>query len=185
MAVVFICVRAYNPSDPPAEFISASLMLGVPLLIDPLNCRGGCYFVLIQSNQKSSRQKGFFAAPGLCPANRAEPRAGIFCPTSFAHCLRFCKISYAPATHEATIVLPAFARSCFADAGKKKKSCQSTSAGARVPRVISHVASLFNSPPTSLRWSTLSLRKEGEKKIEAKPSFRAAKRGWSSEAMTG
>jgi hypothetical protein len=28
--------------------------------------REGCYFVLIQSNQKSSRQKGFFASQGLC-----------------------------------------------------------------------------------------------------------------------
>jgi hypothetical protein len=31
---------------------------------------------------KSSQQKGFFAAHGLCPANRAEPRAGIFCPAA-------------------------------------------------------------------------------------------------------
>jgi hypothetical protein len=31
---------------------------------------------------------------------------------------RFCKISYALASLKATIVLPAFARSCFADGGK-------------------------------------------------------------------
>ncbi|WP_256540455.1 hypothetical protein [Mucilaginibacter aquariorum] len=30
---------------------------------------------------------------------------------------RFSKISYAPTAHKATIVLPAFARSCFADGG--------------------------------------------------------------------
>jgi hypothetical protein len=95
-------------------------MLSVPLINWPRSiAAGGCYFVLIQSNQKSSRQKGFFAAPGLCPANQPEPRAGIFCPTAFALAPRFCKIFYALATLKAIIVLPAFARSCFADTGKE------------------------------------------------------------------
>jgi len=40
----------------------------------------GCYFVLIQSNQKSSQPKCFFAAHGLRPANQAKPRAAIFLP---------------------------------------------------------------------------------------------------------
>jgi len=35
---------------------------------------------LIQSNQKSSQQKGFFAARGLCPANQSKPRAAKNCP---------------------------------------------------------------------------------------------------------
>jgi hypothetical protein len=78
-----------------------------------------------QHVNKSSQQKGFFAAHGLCPANRAELRAEIFCPAAPAH--YFCKSSYAPATRQATTVLPAFARSCFADAElcreeKKQKS---------------------------------------------------------------
>jgi hypothetical protein len=52
-------------------------------------------YVLIQSNQKSSQQKGFFAALSLCPANRAEPSPQLW-GESFA-------------------LLPTFARSCFAD----------------------------------------------------------------------
>ncbi|MGF7041800.1 hypothetical protein M2273_005068 [Mucilaginibacter lappiensis] len=36
-----------------------------------LNCRCGCYFVLIQSNQKSSQQRGFFTLVALpCKAVR-------------------------------------------------------------------------------------------------------------------
>jgi hypothetical protein len=42
-----------------------------------------------------------------------------FAPLAFALALRFSKISYALATLKATIVLPAFARSCFADPEEK------------------------------------------------------------------
>jgi len=69
----------------------------------------------------SSRQKGFFAAHGLCPANRAEPRLESFALLRSLIAPRFSKISYALATLKATIVLPAFALSCFADGGKEKK----------------------------------------------------------------
>ncbi|WP_221283380.1 hypothetical protein [Mucilaginibacter lappiensis] len=73
----------------------------------------------MKSNQKSSHQKCFFAAQGLCPANRTEPGLQLFCPTLFALFPTLQqKLANAPAT-QASIVLPAFARSCSAD-GKKK-----------------------------------------------------------------
>jgi len=74
---------------------------------------------LIQSNQKSSQQKGFFAAQGLYPANHSKPRAANYCPKA-AHAQCCGKICYALPTHKATIVLPDFIRSCSA-VGKKKK----------------------------------------------------------------
>ncbi len=54
-------------------------------------------------------------AHSLCPANRTEPGLQLFCPTSFAHFLRFSKNLLCPATTQATIVLLVFARSCSAD----------------------------------------------------------------------
>jgi len=68
----------------------------IHLDIFPLNCRGGCYFFLIKSNQKSSQQKGFFAARGPCAQ---APKtfegwnlfAGLPCPFTTLHA----KISYA------------------------------------------------------------------------------------------
>jgi hypothetical protein len=45
-----------------------------------------------------------------------------FALLTFAPTPRFSKISYAPATLKATIVLPVFARSCFAD-GVRKTLC--------------------------------------------------------------
>jgi hypothetical protein len=99
-------------------------MLSKPLTTSaPLNCRGRAVsfsyvfifvlalkraspYVLIQSNQRSSQQKGFFAAQCLCPANQSEPRAGIFCPASPAHFHLFCKSSYAPATRGPPLFCP-------------------------------------------------------------------------------
>jgi len=55
-------------------------------------------------------------AQGFCPANKAEPRAAIILPyfiRSFP--CASAKTSYAPATAQSTIVLPAFARSLSAD----------------------------------------------------------------------
>jgi len=71
---------------------------------------------LIQSNQKSSHQKCFFAARGFYPANQSEPRVAIILP----HFVRLipdasAKTCYAPATAQARIVLPNFARSLSAD----------------------------------------------------------------------
>jgi hypothetical protein len=76
---------------------------------------------LIQSNQKSSRQKGFFAHQAFALQTMQNHGLESFAPLAFAHSPRFSKISYAPAAHKATIVLPAFARSCFADTGEEKK----------------------------------------------------------------
>jgi hypothetical protein len=67
---------------------------------------------------------GFFAARGLCPANKAEPRAAKSCPTAFALAPASGKYCYALATLQATIVLPAFARSGAAEREKKGKKIQ-------------------------------------------------------------
>ncbi|MBB5394112.1 hypothetical protein [Mucilaginibacter sp. AK015] len=77
---------------------------------------------MIQSNQKSSQQKGFFAHKAFTPQSRQNHGLQNLAPTSFAP--RPCasgKYCYAlpPAAH---IVLPAFVRSCFADERKNKPS---------------------------------------------------------------
>ena len=55
-------------------------------------------------------------APGLCPANQTEPRAAIILP-HFVHANPMLqqKLAMPLQPHVATIVLPAFARSCSAD----------------------------------------------------------------------
>jgi len=73
-----------------------------------------------KTTNKSSQQKGFFAAHSLCPANPAEPRAA----KPHLHFVRSLsplqvRFANAPPTAQATIVLPAFARSLSAD-GKEK-----------------------------------------------------------------
>ena len=94
--------------------ISASLMLSVPLLIGPLNRRGkGCYFILIQSNQKSSRQKGFLPHKAFALQTGQNHGLESFAPLRSLIGPRFSKISYVLAALKTTIVLPAFARSCF------------------------------------------------------------------------
>jgi len=75
---------------------------------------------LIKSNQKSSQQKCFFVAQGLCPAKRAEPRAA----KPYLHLrsliiLASGKVRNALAAAPATIVLPAFGRSLSADGERK------------------------------------------------------------------
>jgi hypothetical protein len=83
------------------------------------------YFFLIKSNQKSSQQKCFFAARGLSPANRAEPRAAkpyLYFVRSISHASA--RFANALTAAQATIVLPAFARSCSAD-GEKNSCAQS------------------------------------------------------------
>ncbi|RYY36087.1 MAG: hypothetical protein EOP46_07705 [Sphingobacteriaceae bacterium] len=64
--------------------------------------------------KKSSQQKGFFAAQGICPANQPKPGPDLFCPT--AHCSRFSKNIKCPTAALPLNVLSDFARSCFADA---------------------------------------------------------------------
>jgi hypothetical protein len=46
--------------------------------------REGCYFVLIQSNQKSSRQKGFFAARAFAPQTGQNHGLESFALLAFA-----------------------------------------------------------------------------------------------------
>jgi len=60
----------------------------------PLNCRGGCYFWLDPKVTKKSSQQALASLPhyGLCPANQAEPGAGVFCPAIRTRHPRFSKI---------------------------------------------------------------------------------------------
>jgi hypothetical protein len=73
---------------------------------------GLSYFSLMKSNQKSSQQKGFFAARGLYPAKRTEPGLELLPLPSTPHA---CKNFLCPAAALPHIVLPVFARSCSAD----------------------------------------------------------------------
>jgi hypothetical protein len=66
---------------------------------------------------KSSQQKCFFAAQGLCAANQAKPGLLYFysaVATHFGLCASV-KICYALPLHKAIIVLPDFTRSCSTD----------------------------------------------------------------------
>jgi hypothetical protein len=72
-------------------------------------------FVLFldEKNQKSSQQRGFFAARGLYPAKRVKPRAAKLLPNrSFLASQKFANALPSP---RAILVLPAFARSLSAD----------------------------------------------------------------------
>jgi len=87
------------------------------------HCRGGYYFCLdTKDSKKSSQQKGFFAAQGLCAANQAKPGLLYFYPAIATHpAFTLLQKSAMPAiTHRATIVLPDFARSCSTDRGRRK-----------------------------------------------------------------
>jgi hypothetical protein len=57
------------------------------------------FLFLDKKKQKSSQQKGFFAARGLCPANQAKTRAVKFCPAVARSGLRFCKKLLCPSLH--------------------------------------------------------------------------------------
>jgi hypothetical protein len=76
--------------------------------------RQGYYFVLIQSSKKSSQQKGFFAA--LAIALQTGQNHGLESFAAHAHCSALLQNFLCPCHPQATIVMPAFARSCFADA---------------------------------------------------------------------
>jgi hypothetical protein len=91
-----------------AKWLSLSYSAQLPL---------GCYFVLIQSNQKSSQQKCFFALK----ASALQIRQNQGCK-QLPHLVRtgpcFSKYLLCPAAAQATIVLPDFARSLSADGEK-------------------------------------------------------------------
>ncbi|MBL4678916.1 MAG: hypothetical protein JKY70_22395 [Mucilaginibacter sp.] len=80
-----------------------------------------------QKKQKFKSAKRLLRRTGLYPANHAEPRPQKLAATSFPQSRRFSKYCYALAGAQATIVLPAFARSFFADRKKKTtiKICHS------------------------------------------------------------
>jgi hypothetical protein len=85
--------------------------------ITPLNCRGGCYFVLIQSNQKSSQQKCFFAARAL-PTNQEKPQGcDLFAVLPYRLVNLHAKSRYAP-SHFTSWFFLIFCRSCSADPKK-------------------------------------------------------------------
>jgi len=84
-----------------------------------LNCRWGCYFCLdTKVTKRSSHQKCFFAL--LAFALQISQNHGLLnlTSTSFAQIPASARFANAPATAQATIVLPAFVRSCSADGGK-------------------------------------------------------------------
>ncbi|MDB5127146.1 MAG: hypothetical protein JWQ85_1378 [Mucilaginibacter sp.] len=112
------------------------------------------------------------------PAKRAEPRAGIFCPTAFALCPRFSKISYALASLKATIVLPAFARSCFVDGGEKRNSPLRIRTACDKP-----AASLFTHPDCATLVAPLCCAKRVRR--NAKPSFRLRREGGRAKQRPG
>ena len=84
-----------------------------------LNCRWGCYFVLIQSNQRSSQQRGFFTHKAFALQINQNHGLQYFYPTSFALFLRFSKNLLCPCNHTGYHVLLDFVRSLSAD-GKRK-----------------------------------------------------------------
>jgi len=91
-------------------------LCSIRLDILPLNCRGGCYFFLIKSNQKSSQQKGFLSLQAI--AHKAPKTfegwnlfAGLPCHFITLHA----KISYALNPTSRPTVLSAFTRSFSAD----------------------------------------------------------------------
>jgi hypothetical protein len=65
------------------------------MIIGPLIRRKGCYFVLIQSNQKSSRQKCFFAHRAFALQTGQNHGLESFALLAFAPVPCFSKISYA------------------------------------------------------------------------------------------
>jgi hypothetical protein len=73
------------------------------------------FLFLDEKKQKSSQQRGFFAARGFCPANQVKPRAVKFCPAIAPTWPALQqKITMPFRTHRPP-VLPDFARSLSAD----------------------------------------------------------------------
>jgi hypothetical protein len=83
--------------------------------------RNGFFFFLDEKEAKNQVGKKA-SLPHRAFALQINQNHGLesFALLPLALCPRFSKISYAPTTLKATIVLPAFARSCFADREKGK-----------------------------------------------------------------
>ncbi|MEB0249154.1 hypothetical protein QN344_03350 [Mucilaginibacter sp. 5B2] len=92
---------------------------GAVLLINasPLIAAEGYFFCLETKEAKIQVSKKASLPHKPHAANRSEPRAGNLLPQC-AQATASAKVPYAHTTHKATIVLPAFGRSCFADRNK-------------------------------------------------------------------
>ena len=91
----------------------------------PAHCRGGCYFSLDRKvTKRSSQQKGFFAAQAFTPQISQNHGLESFALLRSRIPLLLQKF-LCPCHPQATMFLPAFARSCFADEEEKRKSYQS------------------------------------------------------------
>ncbi|MEB0278137.1 MULTISPECIES: hypothetical protein [unclassified Mucilaginibacter] len=90
--------------------------------VSPLIAAEGYFFCLDTKEAKNQVSKKASLPHKAPAANRSEPRAGNLLPSPTIH--PSTKVPYALTTHGATIVLPNFGRSWFAD-GVEKKSCKS------------------------------------------------------------
>ncbi|MES2274506.1 MAG: hypothetical protein V4592_00670 [Bacteroidota bacterium] len=83
---------------------------------------GAYYFFLDEKVTKNQDSKNAsFAAHGLCPAKRAEPRLRLFAPLSHPLVPRFCK-TLMPSLAQATMFCPLSPGSSFA-VGEAKYYC--------------------------------------------------------------
>jgi len=86
----------------------------------PLNCRGGCYFVLIQSNQKSTQQKGFFAAQASHAQSRKNCGLESFCFETLSVADPAMQKFPMPCPAHRPAVFSAFSRSLSADGNPER-----------------------------------------------------------------
>ena len=92
----------------------------VHIIFSPLNCRWAVTFEAPKVTKSASSSEGFFAAQALrCMLREPQhdtlaPHAHLGCPVRTGLC---------PAPRKATIVLPAFGRSCLLRRKKNKKLC--------------------------------------------------------------
>jgi len=88
----------------------------------PLLAAGGpVTFVATKVTKKASAER-LLCAHSLYPANRAEPRAAIICPTSFTQSLCFCKTCYALAAAPGHHCSARFHPKLICWRGKKKRA---------------------------------------------------------------
>ncbi|MCQ6959391.1 hypothetical protein NPE20_15550 [Mucilaginibacter sp. JC4] len=103
--------------------ISASLIFGVPLLTGPLAAAEAPSFLLIEKKQKIKSAKRLLCRTMPLPCKPGKTTGWNLLP----HCVRSLALASAKfpmplQPHKTTIVLPAFARSCFADGEERKET---------------------------------------------------------------
>jgi hypothetical protein len=84
--------------------------------VSPLIAAEGYFFSLDRKEAKDQVSKEASSPHRPLPRNRQNHGPEIFCLLRPRWPLASAKVSNAPAARKASIVLPAFARSCFADA---------------------------------------------------------------------